>query len=63
MELSPDTLAAHDDAVRRREPMYQDPATGLWVMTAYHLRDRGYCCESGCRHCPYRPNRGDPAPR
>jgi hypothetical protein len=18
----------------------------------YHLR-RGYCCESGCRHCPY----------
>ena len=19
---------------------------------AYHLR-RGYCCESGCRHCPY----------
>ena len=24
------------------------------VFTArYHLR-RGYCCESGCRHCPYR---------
>jgi hypothetical protein len=19
----------------------------------YHLR-RGYCCNSGCRHCPYR---------
>jgi hypothetical protein len=19
---------------------------------AYHLR-RGYCCNSGCRHCPY----------
>jgi hypothetical protein len=19
---------------------------------AYHLK-RGYCCESGCRHCPY----------
>jgi hypothetical protein len=19
---------------------------------AYHLR-RGYCCESGCRHCPF----------
>jgi hypothetical protein len=19
---------------------------------AYHLR-RGWCCESGCRHCPY----------
>lgn len=24
------------------------------VFTAqYHLR-RGYCCHSGCRHCPYR---------
>jgi len=27
------------------------------VFTArYHLR-RGYCCESGCRHCPYRGGR------
>jgi hypothetical protein len=26
---------------------------GFVVMTEqYHLR-RGYCCESGCRHCPY----------
>ncbi|MCO5251589.1 MAG: DUF5522 domain-containing protein [Candidatus Kapabacteria bacterium] len=20
----------------------------------YHL-ERGYCCKSGCRHCPYNP--------
>jgi hypothetical protein len=27
---------------------------GLMVFTAaYHLK-RGYCCNSGCRHCPYR---------
>jgi len=26
---------------------------GLMVFTArYHLC-RGYCCEQGCRHCPY----------
>ncbi|MPR33681.1 DUF5522 domain-containing protein [Salmonirosea aquatica] len=26
---------------------------GLMVFTAtYHLK-RGYCCKSGCRHCPY----------
>jgi len=26
---------------------------GLIVFTeAYHLK-RGYCCKSGCRHCPY----------
>jgi hypothetical protein len=23
------------------------------VFTAGYLRRRGYCCESGCRHCPY----------
>ncbi|MCA1817856.1 MAG: DUF5522 domain-containing protein [Acidobacteria bacterium] len=23
------------------------------VFTASYLLRRGYCCESGCRHCPY----------
>jgi hypothetical protein len=26
---------------------------GLFVFTEAFLRQRGYCCESGCRHCPY----------
>jgi hypothetical protein len=26
---------------------------GLMVFTAHYLRHRGYCCQSGCRHCPY----------
>lgn len=26
---------------------------GYRVFTAAYLRKRGYCCESGCRHCPY----------
>ena len=26
---------------------------GLMVFTAAFLKKRGYCCESGCRHCPY----------
>lgn len=26
---------------------------GLWVFTADYLLRRGYCCQSGCRHCPY----------
>ena len=26
---------------------------GLFVFTATFLLKRGYCCESGCRHCPY----------
>jgi hypothetical protein len=28
---------------------------GLFVFTAAFLRRRGYCCASGCRHCPYWP--------
>jgi len=38
---------------------------GLQVFTAaYHLR-RGYCCDSGCRHCPYveaKPNSREVSP-
>jgi hypothetical protein len=26
---------------------------GLMVLTARYLLKRGYCCEQGCRHCPY----------
>ena len=32
---------------------------GFMVFTAQYLRDRGYCCESGCRHCPYGFNAKD----
>jgi 23S rRNA (cytidine1920-2'-O)/16S rRNA (cytidine1409-2'-O)-methyltransferase len=27
--------------------------SGLMVLTEYFLKDRGYCCGNGCRHCPY----------
>ena len=26
---------------------------GLMVFTSRFLLGRGYCCDSGCRHCPY----------
>ena len=31
---------------------------GFMVFTEYYLKKRGYCCSSGCRHCPYqeKPN-------
>tara|TARA_Y100000590_G_scaffold465328_1_gene637317 strand:- start:509 stop:640 length:132 start_codon:yes stop_codon:yes gene_type:complete len=30
---------------------------GKIVLTEkYHLK-RGYCCNSGCRHCPYKKNK------
>lgn len=46
-------LRAHDEAVIRRSSTYRDPISGLSVFTGQFLADRGYCCESGCRHCPY----------
>lgn len=26
---------------------------GYRVFTKQYLLKRGYCCQSGCRHCPY----------
>jgi Family of unknown function (DUF5522) len=46
-------LAAHGAAVAAGRPAYEDPATGLSVLTAATLAERGSCCEQGCRHCPY----------
>jgi hypothetical protein len=44
---------AHDQAVLRGEDSYIDPISGYQVFTAEYHKKRGYCCQSGCRHCPY----------
>jgi hypothetical protein len=37
----------------QNDDYYLDSESGLLVFTEkYHLK-RGYCCKSGCRHCPY----------
>jgi hypothetical protein len=57
--LSPDhplydeIMAAQADAIRQGKSLYRDPDSDLYVMTAVHLWERGYCCYSGCRHCPW----------
>lgn len=33
---------------------------GKMVLTSIFLLKRGYCCNSGCRHCPYK---GDGMPK
>ena len=48
-------------AVHWRQVGTTDPQKGvdyymegeLLVFTAHYLLKRGYCCNSGCRHCPY----------
>jgi hypothetical protein len=49
----PEILVAHAQALAADESGYLDPDTGLFVLTARFLADRGYCCGRGCRHCPY----------
>lgn len=43
----------HTAALAEGAPCYIDPDSGLTVFTAAFLADRGYCCDSGCRHCPF----------
>jgi Family of unknown function (DUF5522) len=45
--------ARHAAAVARFHFTYDDPATGLRVMTRYRHYLRGSCCGSDCRHCIY----------
>jgi hypothetical protein len=46
-------LRRHTEAMTQGRSQYFDPATGYLVFTAQYLWDRGFCCETGCRHCPY----------
>ena len=46
-------VRAHELAVSNGQPTYRDPSTGLVVLTVTTHLERGDCCGSGCRHCPY----------
>ena len=46
-----DASVANNISLRAEADYYVED--GLMVFTAHFLRQRGYCCESGCRHCPY----------
>ena len=49
--LCPQCLAAAEPQAAPEPDFYME--SGFVVFTAaYHLR-RGFCCGSGCRHCPY----------
>ncbi len=51
--VPPAAQAAHDQAVATGRSVYVDPDTGYLVFTTATLLAQGYCCGSGCRHCPY----------
>ncbi len=54
MPLKEETLR-EGRALVEGEDFYME-GRALVFTELYHLR-RGYCCESGCRHCPFRVER------
>ena len=47
MSLKSHVQQAHDAAERKGQTGYVDPDTGLLVLTAKYLMDRGHCCGAG----------------
>lgn len=43
----------HESACIAGDLIYIDPDSGYTVFTELAHKKRGYCCGSGCRHCPY----------
>lgn len=40
----------------KEEDFYKTPE-GYIVFTEVYHKKRGYCCQSGCKHCPYGYNK------
>ncbi|KAJ3070379.1 hypothetical protein HDU98_006603 [Podochytrium sp. JEL0797] len=53
MTATGDIEEAHSAACAAKQQMYEDPATGYWVMTEFYLKEKQECCGNACRHCPY----------
>lgn len=51
--LPKEVLDLHSRALSEGNDTYTDPRTGFTVFTRQSHINRGRCCGSGCRHCPY----------
>jgi hypothetical protein len=49
---NPDSNPDNEEALEPFPGEFYFDGPYLVFTEAYHLR-RGYCCQSGCRHCPY----------
>ncbi|CAB1420361.1 unnamed protein product [Pleuronectes platessa] len=57
-----DVHRVHREACEAKKQLYVDPSSGYKVFTEYAHLQRGKCCGSACRHCPYdQVNVKDPA--
>jgi hypothetical protein len=53
-ELEPTLLPPLEEGVD-----YYIDELGRYVFTEEYHRKRGYCCQNGCKHCPYGFKKGD----
>jgi len=44
-----------------KEDYYLTPDGFIVFTEAYHLK-RGYCCQSNCRHCPWKKDKKEKEP-
>ncbi len=53
-------MACSQDFIEGRDYTVED---GKFVFTARYLLNRGHCCKSGCRHCPwgFKPSNPNPS--
>ncbi|CAN5378082.1 hypothetical protein BH11BAC2_BH11BAC2_21740 [soil metagenome] len=49
-------MAFHDKF--EKEDFYLSPEGYVVFTEKYHLK-RGYCCQNGCKHCPWRNRTGE----
>jgi hypothetical protein len=54
-------LPENEQTIVEGEDFYMD-GPYLVFTEAYHLK-RGYCCNSGCRHCPWRLDEASEEPQ
>jgi len=52
-DSQPEYMQQHEEAMNRGEHWYIDAQTGYMVFTQRYHQDRGFCCQSACRHCPF----------
>ncbi len=49
----PDDMSGFSKKPKLEPDDYYMSPEGYLVFTEKYLLKRGYCCENGCRHCPY----------
>ncbi|MBT5638738.1 MAG: hypothetical protein HOJ16_09295 [Candidatus Peribacter sp.] len=52
-KFPPSITQIHKSACKDKLNHYIDPTSGYKVLTEFYLLKRGFCCSTGCRHCPY----------